>query len=27
VVCCWECGDAVGIEGLGDGDEDKLVDK
>jgi len=27
VVCCWECGDAVGIGGLGDGDEDKLADK
>jgi len=27
VVPCWECKDVVGVGGLGDGDEDPLVNK
>lgn len=27
MVCCWECKYVVGVGGLGDGDEDPLVDK
>ncbi len=27
MVCCWECKDVVGVGGLGDGDEDPLVNK
>jgi len=27
VVRCWECKSVVGVGGLGDGDEDPLVNK